>query len=315
MITSTIPSTRNTFGEKAGAYFRLGKLRVYHHLYAWLLAVLLLAHESVNRSGMAVALGLILLGMFAMKAAGCAADDVVGFRDGSDAANYAAGGHLPRSNKPLLSGRVSEREAIAFSIVAGLIALGSGAALLLPLGGDVPIPFLIGYALVVAVAVQYSWLFRFSYRPGGLEFSFLLVYVGEVLGTYWLIARDLSADAVLIGLLMGACMLLVALYANFDDRVGDLASGRRTLAAVTSPAIYRGLIAVVSVLSLALLVAPFVIGSLNPALMVCVLPAIVLRLIQIRAGLFENKMQRAVVLGFRNTDAVGLGLALALVLS
>ncbi|MBF6543559.1 UbiA family prenyltransferase [Nocardia brasiliensis] len=315
MTTETIQSTGISFGEKAGAYFRLGKLRVYHHFYAWLLAVLLLAHESISKPGMAAALGLILVGMIAMKVATCAADDVVGFRDGSDAKNYATGGHLPKSNKPLLSGMLSEREAIIFGIVTGLIAFGTGLALLIPLDGDVPIPFLIGYFVVIAVAVQYSWLFKFSYRPTGLEFVIFLVNTAEVLGPYWIIARHWSTDAVLIGLLIGVCMLLVVSYANFGDREGDAASGRRTLAAVISPTIYRGLIAVLSVLSLALLVAPFVIGSLNPWLVVCVLPAIVLRAMQIRAGLIQDQVQRAVILGFRSTDAVGLGLAAALVLS
>ncbi|MFI5781890.1 UbiA family prenyltransferase [Nocardia sp. NPDC051570] len=315
MTTDTIQSTRITFGEKATAYFRLGKLRVYHHFYAWLLAVLLLAHESVSRPGMAVALGLMLVGMIAMKVATCAADDVVGFRDGSDAKNYATGGHLPKSNKPLLSGMVTEREAIAYGVITGLIALGAGLALLIPLDGDVPIGFLIAYFVVVAVAVQYSWLFQFSYRPAGLEFVIFLVNTAEVLGPVWLIARHWSTDSVLIGLLVGVCMLLVVSYANFGDRVGDLESGRRTLAAVVPPAIYRGLIAVLSVLSLLLLVAPFVIGSLNPLLVVCVLPAIVLRAMQIRAGLIQDQVQRAVVLGFRSIDAMGLGLALALVVS
>ncbi|KAA0020126.1 UbiA family prenyltransferase [Antrihabitans cavernicola] len=315
MTTEMLQPTRITFGEKAAAYFRLGKLRVYHHVYAWLLAVLLLAHEGVSRPGMAVALGLILVGMFAMKIATCAADDVVGYRDGSDAKNYATGGHLPKSNKPLLSGMVSEREAINYGIIAGLIAYGAGAALLIPLQGDVPVVFLVGYALVVAIAVQYSWLFQFSYHPGGLEFVIFLVNTAEVLGTYWLIARHWSTDAVVIGLLIGVCMLLVVSYANFGDRVGDAESGRRTLAAVISPTIYRAMIAVLSGLSLLLLVAPFVIGSLNPWLIVCVVPALVLRGMQIRAGLFRDQIQRAVVLGFRSTDAVGLGLALALVLS
>ncbi|MBB5912160.1 1,4-dihydroxy-2-naphthoate octaprenyltransferase [Nocardia transvalensis] len=315
MTTDAIPSTRISFGEKAGAYFRLGKLRVYHHFYAWLLAVLLLAHESVSRPGTAVALGLVLIGMYAMKIATCAADDVVGFRDGSDAQNYAAGGHLPKSNKPLLSGMLSEKEAIGFGIVTGLIAFGSGLALLIPLGGDVPILFLAGWFLVVAIAVQYSWLFQFSYRPGGLEFVIFLVNTAEVLGPVWLIARHWSTDSLLIGLLIGVCMLLVVTYANFGDRVGDLAAGRRTLAAVVPSTIYRALIGVLSVLSLALLVAPFVVGSLNPWLLVCVVPAIVLRALQIRAGLIKDETQRAVVLGFRSIDAVGLGLALALVLS
>ncbi|MFI1916222.1 UbiA family prenyltransferase [Nocardia sp. NPDC020380] len=318
MTTETsafVRPARLSLGDKATAYFRLGKMRVYHHVYAWLLAVLLLAHEGISRSGMAVALLLVLVGMFAMKIATCAADDVVGFRDGSDAKNYADGGHLPKSNKPLLSGRLSEREAIVFGIVTGLIALGSGVALLLPLGGNVPLPFLAIWFAVVAIAVQYSWLYQFSYRPGGLEFVIFLVNVAEVLGPYWLIARHWTADSILIGPLVGVSMLLVVSYANFGDRVGDLAAGRRTLAAVVPPSIYRALIAVLSVVSLALLVAPFFFGSLNPLLVICVVPAIVLRVKQIRAGLVQDQVQRAVVLGFRSTDALGLGLALALVLS
>ncbi|MGY2061014.1 UbiA family prenyltransferase, partial [Nocardia gipuzkoensis] len=245
----------------------------------------------------------------------CAADDVVGLRDGSDAKNYASGGHLPKSNKPLLSGMLSEREAVTFGIITGLIAFGAGVALLLPLGGDVPVLFLVGYFVVVAVAVQYSWLFQFSYRPAGLEFVIFLVNTTEVFGTYWIIARHVSADAVLISLLNGVCMLLVVSYANFGDRVGDLESGRRTLAAVTSVRTYKTLMAVLSAAGLALLVTPFVFGSLNPLLVVCVVPAIVLRAMQIRAGLFQDQVQRAVVLGFRSTDAMGLGLAAALVLS
>ncbi len=315
MTAHIVPPARISLGEKAMAYVRLGKLRVYHHFYAWLLAVLLLVHEGVYRPGAAVALGLILFGMYAMKVAGCAIDDVVGFRDGCDERNYSSGGHLPKSNKPLLSGMLTEREAIVFGAITSVLAFAAGVAVYLPLRGDVPIGFLIGYLFIVSVTIQYSWLFKVSYRPGGQEFAVLVVCAAEVLGPYWLIARHWTVDAVAVAALFALGMQLVSSYANYGDRKGDLESGRRTISALAPARVYWGLTAMFSALSLVVLFVPFTFGSLNPLLLICVAPALVLRAIQIRTGLFQRRIQQAVKLGFKNLDAIGLGLAVALVLS
>lgn len=303
------------FAAKLAAYARLAKLRVYHHFYAWLLVVLLLRHESVNRPGAPVALGLVLLSMVAIKAATCAADDVVGFRDGSDAKNYASGGHLPPSSKPLLTGALTEREAVAFGAGSAIVTAVAGLSVFAVLGWDVPVGVVIGAGLTCLLSVQYSWGVKFSYRPGGLELVIFCVNAMEVLLAHWLIARQITLASVVISALVGVSMLLVVSYANFADRSGDLESGRRTLAAVVSPRAFRGLLIGLTVSSVVLLVVPFVIGTVRPVLIGFVLPAIVLRAVQVYRGVIRDELQPAVRLGFRCIDAGGIGVLLALALS
>lgn len=304
---------------KLVGYAQLAKLRVYQHTYEWLLVVLLLQLESIRPPGTVLALALVLVTMVAVQAAACAADDVVGFRNGSDAENYRSTGLLAASPKmlpkPLLTGLLSEREAVVFAAGATLVALGAALGAVIPLGWDIPAAAPLGYVLIFACAFQYSWGLKLSYRPGGLELVILVVNVGTVLLPYWSIAHGLSALAVVIGLLAGVWFLQVVSYGNAADRDGDAAAGRRTFAVLAPPAVYRGFLVTLYVTSVALTVLPFALGLLEPLGLLFVAPLIALATVQVQRGAIRGDARLAMRLGFRCIDLGGLGLAAAILVS
>ncbi|MGH1551962.1 hypothetical protein ACRAWF_06805 [Streptomyces sp. L7] len=90
------------------------------HYFGLFLAWLLLDRATLERPGTTPAMLLFLLGSAAIVACACAADDVAGYRNGSDAINYQEGETLRDiRKKPLLSGAVTERQAIGFAVSAG----------------------------------------------------------------------------------------------------------------------------------------------------------------------------------------------------
>src|SRR2546423_15129917 len=65
-------------GAKVMAFLRLGKARIYHHAYGWLLAVLLLRLDGLVTKQTAAAIALLLLMVEATQFAGGAWDDIGG---------------------------------------------------------------------------------------------------------------------------------------------------------------------------------------------------------------------------------------------
>src|SRR5260221_13333077 len=108
-------------------FARLGKLNVYQHYYGLVLAWLMVPAAMLNQPGTTVAMLLFLLSQVGVVACTCAADDLTGYRNGSDAANYRPG-DLGRNyrTKPLLTGALTERDAAAFGAVQGPAAVGPG---------------------------------------------------------------------------------------------------------------------------------------------------------------------------------------------
>jgi 1,4-dihydroxy-2-naphthoate octaprenyltransferase len=328
MSVVTGQSPGRPVAQKLVGYAQLAKLRVYQHLYEWLIAALLLWKEEAWRDGTAVALALALLGMVAVQAAACAADDIMGFRDGSDAENYApaAGPALGQGSnnvltqgrrlpKPLLSGALSEREAVVFAAGAVVVALGSLAGMAIALGGRIPVAMVIAGLVVVACAVQYSWGLRLSYRPGGLELVIFVVNVGSVLLPYWGLAGEVTATVVLLSVLAGVWFLLLVSYGNAADRDGDAAAGRRTLAVAVSPGTFRGILVGLHVVAVGLAVVPFALGLLEPVLVLCLVPLFAGYGVQAREGLVRGDLRKAMRIGFRCIDLAGIGFAVAIALS
>jgi 1,4-dihydroxy-2-naphthoate polyprenyltransferase len=313
------PTTRIGWSRKLVGYAQLAKLRVYQHLYEWLLVVLLLRMESVDPPGFAVALALVLVGMIAVQSAACAADDVVGFRDGSDAENYRSSSLLAAPPKmlpkPLLSGLLTEREGVVFAVGASLVAAAATLGVVIALGGNVPVAAPFGYLVVFLVAVQYSSGLKFSYRPGGLEAVIFLVNAATVLLPYWSIAHRVSAIAVLVGALVGTWFLLVVSYGNAADREGDAAAGRRTFAVLAKPELYRTFLVGLYLASAALTVLPFALGLLRPIAILFVTPLLLLSTIQLYCGTVRGNARQAMRIGFRCIDVGGLGLAAAILVS
>lgn len=319
--SSTLASPAGGFGvrSKIVGFAQLGKLRVYQHVYEWLLVVSLLHKDSIRPAGTVAALVLILVTMIAIQAAACAADDVVGFRNGSDADNYRSSSLLAAPPKmlpkPLLTGALTEKEAVAFAVMATLVALACAGGAILALGGNVPIPALIGFLVVLGCAVQYSWGFKFSYRPGGLEFVIFVVNAGTVLLPYWWIAHRVSSLAVVVSLLAAVWFLLVVSYGNAADREGDAAAGRRTFAVLASREQFRNFLVVLYVAAVSLSALPFALGMLPRVLVVCIVPLVALNTIQLYYGAIRGDARRAMRIGFRCIDVGGLGLATAILLA
>lgn len=315
----TAPPRRIGWSRKLVGYAQLAKLRVYQHLYEWLLLVLLLRMESIHPPGSGVSLVFVLVTMVAVQAAACAADDVVGFRNGSDAENYRSSGLLAASPKmlpkPLLTGLLSEREGTAFAIAASLTAVAGALGAVIALDWNIPAAAPIGYLVVFLFAFQYSSGLRFSYRPGGLELVIFVVNAATVLLPYWSIAHRLSTIAILMSIMVGVWFLLVVSYGNAADREGDAAGGRRTFAVLTKPQVFRGFLVALYLASVALTVLPFALGLLRLIGILCVAPLLTLSTVQVYRGAIRGEARQAMRIGFRCIDVGGLGFAAAILLS
>lgn len=302
-------------GRKLLGFAQLGKLRVYQHMYAWLLAVLLLLEHGISRPGMFLALVLCLVALIAVQCAACAADDVVGFRNGSDAANYESSQLRSVSRKPLLTGVISETEGVVFGVVSWVVGLAAGIGAASALGWDIPWQVVVGFLFVHICAVQYSWGFQFSYRPGGLEFIMFVVPASGLLLTYWLVNSSLDADSVIMSALTGVWFLLVVSYGNASDRDGDAQAGRRTLAVILTPRKYNILLAGLYICSVALVILVFVLGDMRPLWIVFTVPVLLLHSLQLFYGVFKGRMREARLIGFPSIDLGCIGLAAAILLS
>jgi 1,4-dihydroxy-2-naphthoate polyprenyltransferase len=314
----TTPAGRVSWPRKIAGYAQLGKLKVYQHVYEWLLVVLLLDMEGIRPPGAVASLVLFLVAMIAVQAAACAADDIMGFRDGSDAENYRANDLLPVPRKllpkPLLTGLLTEREAVAFAVAAALTATVAAVGSILVLD-DVPPVAIVGYLVVLACAVQYSWGLKLSYRPGGLEFVIFLVNAATLLLPYWWIAGEVTTVAAVTSVLVGVWFLLVVGYGNAADRDGDAASGRRTFAVLAPPPVYRAYLVLLWVVGAVLAVLPFALRLLDPTGLLCVAPLLVMQALQAYWGVVRGDPRKAMKIGFRAVDVGGLGFALAILLS
>lgn len=300
-------------------YAQLAKLRVYQHLYEWLLLVLLLDLESVSPPGATLALGFVLAAMVAVQATACAIDDVTGFRDGSDAENYRANALLAAPAKllpkPLLTGLLTERQAIRFAVAAALVTVASVLGAVIAIDWDIPPLAPLAYLLVVGCAFQYSWGFRLSYRPGGLELVIFVVNAATLLLPYWSAAHTVSGLVAIMSVLVGAWFLLVVSYGNAADREGDMAVGRRTLAVVVSPRLYRAYLLSLYLVSAILALLPFALGFLRPVGLLFVVPLLAAHTAQAYQGAIRGENRRAMRIGFRSVDLGGLGFAAAIFLS
>ncbi|WP_030265643.1 UbiA family prenyltransferase [Streptomyces violens] len=220
---------------KVRAYVRLAKLDIIDYYLALPVALtLLLATGQRLSPGTLLTLVLFGLGELCVIAASVAFDDVTGYRDGSDAANY--GPDAPRrrlARKPLLAGTLTPTEAIRFGWAAAV------AGALLWAGAAAVAPHRSAWTLVLAAAclvtaVQYSWGLKISYR--GWQEVFLCGFgVGMVLVPYGLLSASLSGFAVVQAVLFGAGPMLFGLYSNTHDIEGDARVGRPTVAVLTSP--------------------------------------------------------------------------------
>jgi 1,4-dihydroxy-2-naphthoate polyprenyltransferase len=284
--TRTPAATRNSGWRVAGGLLRLAKIKVFQHYFGWALAWLMLSPEALGRPGTTPAMALFLLGSAAIVACACSADDIAGFRNGSDAMNYAAGERLRDIRaKPLLSGAVTERQAMAFSVAAGAVAVTAGLAAFWQLRWQAPVMAYVLYLAGFAAGAQYSAGLKISYHCGGAEILLCLTTAAGLLAPFVAINRRWSPPALVAALLLGLWLVMVSSCSNVNDAAGDGAVGRRTLAVSTSETVLNAVMVTFFVVSVALIVGLTFSSPRWPWWTpLAALPAIVVHARQLSAG-------------------------------
>ncbi len=274
---------------KLVSYARLAKLDVYDY-YLALLVVLSAVLLPFDRFDPAVLLTLAVYGVGTvfMIAAMVAFDDLSGYRDGSDVANYTADPSLRRARrKPLVAGTLTEREVLWFGWVTAVI----GAAILAV--AVLTAPHAPQWTIWLAVAtfvvsLQYSYGLKISYH--GFQEAFIAgLGWAMVLTPYGLVSGRFDLFILVQALLFGLGPLLFGVYSNTNDIAGDRAVGRPTVAALTSP---RGNMLFIAALS----ATEFLLGAVASAIGVApwwfvllMLPVTVLRARQFGLGFGPRK--------------------------
>lgn len=295
--------------ETLRGLFRLSKIFVYQHYYGWGLAWLLLTPQARERPGTTLAMLLFLLGSMGIVTCTCSLDDLVGFRNGSDARNYNAGETKRNMNmKPLLSGRLTERTAVAFITAAATVAVLAGLGAFWALDWQAPVESYLLYGGGMLASVQYSAGLRLSYYPGGGETLLCLGSVAGLLAPYTAAQRGWSTEAVLVALLLGLWLVMVSSYSNVNDVAGDRSVGRRTLAATTPPPVYKSAMVLFFLLSAGSICAIAVTTRWPWWTVLTLLPAVALHLTQLREGPLREQWLRARRLGLYAYDLGFLGL-------
>lgn len=284
--------------SRARSYARLGKLDVYDYYLSILVAT---SAVLIPVSGLDVrtapTLVLFLLGEIATIVALVALDDVTGYRDGSDIANYGPNDPLRKKlRKPLVAGTLTEAQALRF----GWITAGAGAALWagsLAVAPYAPLWTVVMMAATYVIALQYSYGLKLSYH--GLQEAFL-VALGAVLvlAPHALATGRFSGFLLVQAVLFGIGVLMFGVYSNTNDVDGDRAVRRPTVAALTSE---RGNALFIGALSM----SEFLLGVIASAtgvapwwFAVLMLPATALRARQYDLGFRRGDIMRARRIGF-----------------
>ncbi|POX49312.1 1,4-dihydroxy-2-naphthoate prenyltransferase [Streptomyces sp. Ru71] len=279
-------------------YARLGKLDVYDYylgIFLALAAALFPAGSFGARQGLVLAV--FLAGEIAVLMAMVALDDVTGFRDGSDLANYGPDNPLrSKARKPLVAGTLTVPQALRFAwaCAAAGAALWAGAAALAP---HRPLWALVAAGALFAVSLQYSYGLKISYH--GFQEVFL-VALGAVLVVvpYGLVAGGWSGFLMVQAVLFGFGPLMFGVYSNTNDVAGDRSVGRPTVAALVSE---RGNAVFIGALSL----TEFLVGAVASAagvapwwFVLLMLPATALRARQYVTGFVRGDIMTARRIGF-----------------
>ncbi|MGA5301839.1 UbiA family prenyltransferase [Nucisporomicrobium flavum] len=288
---------------------RISKLSVYLHFFPWVLAALLVSPAALDRPGAIPALVLFLLASAGLVAATATVDDIVGYRNGSDAANYTRPGfRRDIRRKPLLSGALTMREAVVFAVLAEAFAVVTGFAGFAVLDWDVPVSAVVVFILVTVFGPQYSGGLRFSYHLGGAELLLGVGTLGGLLFPYLAVEGRWTWAAVLQGALMGLWLVMLVSCSNVGDREGDAQVGRRTLPVVAPMSTVKAAVVAYLVLSVAI-IGVFALVTTGPWWALAVLaPATALHVAQVHLAVVRDRWRSARVAAFVAYDLGFLGL-------
>ncbi|HET8662286.1 MAG TPA: UbiA family prenyltransferase [Micromonosporaceae bacterium] len=316
MTATSAPSVaRVPIMTKIVGFLQLGKIRIYHHAYGWLLAVLLLRLDGLVTTETAAALVVLLVMVELGQWSGGAWDDIGGYRDGSDARNYAGRPARTVAKKPLLTGVLTESEAVVFGIVCWVVSVACTLLAAYLLDGRAPLVAVLLMLAVQVAAVQYSAGLKLSYRPLGLETTIFFVIGSIALMPYWFVAGDLNREILITSALFGLWFLMVVNYGNASDREGDRSVSRHTLAVMLAPERFRIVLVLLLAAEVTLLTLLFTATRINPVLAVAAVPVVALHSVQLYHGIRGKDWRKARLLGLLSLDAGCLGLALAFLLS
>ncbi|WP_433259853.1 UbiA family prenyltransferase [Actinosynnema sp. CS-041913] len=288
MTTLSVPT-------RARAYLRLAKLDIVDYYLGVLVVWALLSPELRFDGAVLATTAVFLLGEVFVIVAMVALDDVTGFRDGSDRANYAPDAPARRlARKPLLTGALTESQALRFAWItatAGALLWATALAL----APHRPMWTVLLIVVTFCFALQYSWGVKLSYR-GFQEFFLAALGAALVLAPYGLAAGAVDGNVAVQAVLFGLGPMLFGVYSNTNDVDGDRRVGRPTVAALTSPRGNMVFVMAVSAVELALIgTAPFLGAPWWFPL--ALLPTAASRLNQLRVGFGRGDILRARKLG------------------
>lgn len=274
-----------------GAYVKLAKLDIVDYYLGVLVVWALLAPALRLDGGVLATMGVFLVGEVFVIVAMVALDDLTGYRDGSDVANYAPDAPARKLNrKPLVAGTLTEPQVLRFGLLTAVVgaAVWLGALAIAP---HRPVWTIVLVAVTYSFALQYSWGVKLSYH-GFQEFFLAALGWALVIAPYGLVTGGVDGVVVAQALIFGLGPLLFGVYSNTNDVDGDRRVGRPTVAALTSPRGNMLFVLGVSACELLLILAlPLVGGPWWFPL--ALLPTILLRARQLRVGFGQGDILRA----------------------
>ncbi len=311
MTGSTVEAVPSTSEPRLVTYARLAKLDVFDY-YLSLPIVLSAVVLPIGAFDPAALLTLCLFGLGAvlMTASLVAFDDLTGYRDGSDTANYRANPTLRRARrKPLVTGALTERQVVRF----GWFTAFAGAVVFAATVATAPHNPQWTVWLIVAnfvVGIQYSYGLKISYHGFQEAYIAALGWV-MVLAPYGLLTGRFDGFVLVQALLFGLGPLLFGVYSNTNDIAGDRSVGRPTVAALTTPRGNRRFVAALSVAEFLLGAAASATGVAPWWFVLLMLPVTVLRARQFGIGFGpRGDILRARAIGF-TAHRVGAALLVA----
>jgi 1,4-dihydroxy-2-naphthoate octaprenyltransferase len=284
---------------RLAAYLRLAKLGMLDYYLSLIVVGSLLPLSGRHLDAPSwMTLAAFLLGEVCLVSAAVAFDDVTGYRDGSDAANYGTDAPVRRlARKPLLAGVLTERAALRFArtaLAAGVLCWAAA----LGLAPHRPMWAVLSVVIAGFLVPQYSWGLRLGYR--GLQEVFLAaVGWSFVLPLYGLLTGEATALAAVETFLFGLGPLLFGVYSNTNDIAGDRAVGRPTAACLLSSRGNAAFIGALSVMETAVIVAAALLRIAPWWFPLALLPVTAARTAQFTAGVLRGDVLRGRLIGIR----------------
>ncbi|RVU23969.1 1,4-dihydroxy-2-naphthoate prenyltransferase [Streptomyces antnestii] len=281
------------------AYLRLAKLGMYDYYLSLLVVVSLLPLSGRHLDAPSVAtLAAFLLGEVCLVSASVALDDIAGYRDGSDLANYGTDAPVRRiARKPLLAGVLTERDAVRFAgtVLAAGVLFWAAALYLAP---HRPMWAVLSVVTAGFLVPQYSWGLRLGHR-GFQELFLAAVGWFFVLPLYGLLTGEAAGLAAVETFLFGLGPLLFGVYSNTNDIAGDRAVGRPTVACLLSRRGNAVFIGALSALETAVIVAAALLGIAPWWFPLALLPVTAARITQFTVGIVRGDILRGRLIGIR----------------